>query len=289
MTSAPIIVKQLDDLSETLRTLTVELTRFFSNVDGDVDGILIVMEWAHRELGSLTVAQPSHLSTAFANVHTLFSHLGVLESPPGSGNPTTLGRLTTTLFGLTLPQRTHSTLQRTFYELLNVLEESINSELNHALKLFAIFTLVDNQFANVARTVVRESSEQTHAQDELLSSLWTRILGPDASSLRKFGRNRALLANIRKRTVANKGVLLDHERKLLTLKSNLENLRRKLVSPLLRGNASTLGLAHQIQGLEDVAGYLGGVREKQKRKLMEMLYGSGSDTKKLTSESDDAA
>lgn len=38
MTSAPMIVKQLDDLSETLKTLAIELTRFFSNVDGDVDG-----------------------------------------------------------------------------------------------------------------------------------------------------------------------------------------------------------------------------------------------------------
>jgi hypothetical protein len=38
MTSAPIIVKELDDLSESLKTLAVELTRFFANVDGDVDG-----------------------------------------------------------------------------------------------------------------------------------------------------------------------------------------------------------------------------------------------------------
>jgi hypothetical protein len=38
MTSAPIIVKELDDLSESLKTLALELTRFFANVDGDVDG-----------------------------------------------------------------------------------------------------------------------------------------------------------------------------------------------------------------------------------------------------------
>lgn len=38
MTSAPIIVKELDDLSDSLRTLAEELTRFFANVDGDVDG-----------------------------------------------------------------------------------------------------------------------------------------------------------------------------------------------------------------------------------------------------------
>ena len=38
MTSAPIIVQELDDLSESLKTLAIELTRFFANVDGDVDG-----------------------------------------------------------------------------------------------------------------------------------------------------------------------------------------------------------------------------------------------------------
>lgn len=37
MTSAPIIVKELDELSESLKTLAIELTRFFANVDGDVD------------------------------------------------------------------------------------------------------------------------------------------------------------------------------------------------------------------------------------------------------------
>lgn len=44
MTSAPIIVKELDDLSESLKTLAIELTRFFANVDGDVDGYDI---WFH--------------------------------------------------------------------------------------------------------------------------------------------------------------------------------------------------------------------------------------------------
>lgn len=38
MTSAPIIVGELDKLSESLKTLAIELTKFFANVDGDVDG-----------------------------------------------------------------------------------------------------------------------------------------------------------------------------------------------------------------------------------------------------------
>lgn len=37
MTSSSIIVRELDDLSESLKTLAIELTRFFANVDGDID------------------------------------------------------------------------------------------------------------------------------------------------------------------------------------------------------------------------------------------------------------
>lgn len=37
MTSAPIIVKELDELGQSLKTLAYELTRFFASVDGDVD------------------------------------------------------------------------------------------------------------------------------------------------------------------------------------------------------------------------------------------------------------
>jgi hypothetical protein len=38
MSSAPIIVKELDELSDSLKTLAIELTKFFANVDGDIDG-----------------------------------------------------------------------------------------------------------------------------------------------------------------------------------------------------------------------------------------------------------
>ncbi|KAK6581482.1 hypothetical protein PZA11_006173 [Diplocarpon coronariae] len=274
MTSAPIIVKELDDLSESLKTLAIELTRFFANVDGDVDGILIVMDWAKRELSQLQLLPPSPMTSAFDNVHTLLTRVGVLETP--SGTPTRVGTFATSIFGLSSQQRTRQTLQRTFTEFLSVLEESINSELTHSLALFSLFEAIDRKFGNLARTVARESDAQDSAQDDLLSSLWTKILGPDANTLHKFEKNKKLLSNIRSKTVQNKNILEDHNRKLLMLKANLENLRRKLVSPLVRANGSTLGVEEQIRGLEEVSGYLGGVREKQKTKLMEFLYGAGS-------------
>lgn len=38
LSSAPLIAQQLDDLSESLKTLAIELTKFFAFVDGDIDG-----------------------------------------------------------------------------------------------------------------------------------------------------------------------------------------------------------------------------------------------------------
>ncbi|KAK7931808.1 hypothetical protein PG985_002520 [Apiospora marii] len=278
MTSAPTIVKSLDELSDSLKTLAIELTKFFANVDGDVDGILLVMDWARRELTQLQSVPSPPLATAFANIHNLLCNAGVLED--ASGAPTRLGHAVSLVFGMSKPQRTHATLQRTFTEFLSVLEDAINNELQHSLALFGLFEAIDRQFLNLGRTVVRESSIQDDKHADLLSSLWTRLLGPNAGEIRKYEQNRQLLQNVREKTVRNKGILVEHNGKLLTLKANLESLRRKLVSPLVRSvNSSTLTLEDQIRGLEDVGGYLDGVRARQKGKLMEMLYGSASNTR----------
>lgn len=54
MTSAGIIVKELDELSESLKTLAIELTRFFANVDGDIDGYGVVLSYILSSSGSWT-------------------------------------------------------------------------------------------------------------------------------------------------------------------------------------------------------------------------------------------
>lgn len=305
MTSAPIIVHQLDELSESLKALSLELTRFFANVDADIDSILIVMDWAKRELEVLSSQPPQSLSgIAFDNVHTFLSSIGALEkispaadeaSPTSITTSTMLGGVVTFIFGTTRTQHTHRTLTHAFAEFLSVLEESINNELTHSAALFALFESIDRQFLNLQRTVIRESDAQERAEGEMLSSLWTRVLGPNAAAVRKYEKNRQLLSSVRQRTVTNKHLLIDHRGKLLSLKVNLETLRRKLVSPLVRRNDSvSFGLLNrgssrpaglnsgqdvvienQIKGLDGTYGYLKDVREKQKAKLMEMVYGSG--------------
>jgi len=276
MTSTPLIVQELDNLSESLKGLASELTRFFANIDGDIDSILIVMEWARRELGALSSLPPSGLSSAFTNIHSLLSSLGVLENR-STGLPTWFGNIVTQVFGATSTQRTQQALHRTFNEFLGVLEEAINSELTHSTTLFSVFESIDRQFLNLQRIVVRETDTQERLEGEFLSSMWVRVMGPNASLLRKYEKNKQLLSSVRAKTTQNKGLLIDHNQKLMALKENLENLRRKLFSPMVRRrDGSTVGVEEQIRGLEGTYDHLRRVREKQKGRVLEVLYGAGS-------------
>jgi len=267
MTSGPIIVHQLDDLSDSMKTLAIEMTRFFASVDADVDSILLVMEWAQRELTTIATTPPSTISSVWSNAHGLLTRVGVIKD----------NQLMRDIFGHTHAQRTKATLDRTFHEFLGVLEESINNELSHSIQLFGLFEAIDKQFLNLQRTVIREQDQQERLEGDFLSSLWTKVIGVNASLLRKYQKNKDLLASVRDRTVRNKYVLVDHNQRLLQLKSNLEILRRKLVSPLVRSeNGSTLSIEEQVRGLEGTYSLLKSTREVQKRKMMEIVYGSGS-------------
>ena len=310
MTSAPIIVNQLDELSDSLKALSLALTRFFADVDADIDSILLVMDWAKRELETVSTQPPDTLpAVVYDNFHLMLSRFHA----EGGGDelaasPTMLGNAVTAVFGPSSSQRMQTALSRTFTEFLSVLEDAISSELTHSTTLFALFESIDRQFLNLQRTTVRESDAQERAEGEMLSSLWTRVLGPDAAMVRKYEKNRRLLANVRSRTVANKHLLMDHRGRLMTLKVNLETLRRKLVSPLVRRRndsnaAGSIGgrpgsssamlsgpvesmMEVQIKGLEGSQEYLRNVRERQKTKLMELLYGSVP-SRKLPVSSDD--
>lgn len=233
------------------------------------------MEWAKRELLQVSSLPVSTFTSAFDNLHTILCRIGLLES--SSGMPTTMGKIVRELFGQTTPQRTKATLQRTFNEFLAVLEESINQELTYSTALFRLFEGIDRQFLNLQRSVVRETDQQEREEGEMLSRLWTRVIGANASQLRKYEKNRSLLASVRAKTVHNKSILTDHNTRLLQLKSNLEILRKKLVSPLVRSNdSSTLSVEDQIRGLDGTYDYLKTVRETQKGRMMELMYGAGS-------------
>lgn len=273
LTSAPLMSGELDALSDSLGKLITELTRFFANVDGDIDAILIVMDWAKRELAVLPVESPNSLSAVFANTHNLFARIGLLED--FSGNPTSVGAFITQLFGRTHAQQTRFTLQRTFVEFISVLEESVNSELSYSNNLFLLFDNIDSHFDNIQRTTARASDDEARSETEFFSSLWSRVLGPNAARLRKYEKNRDILHNVRAKTVLNKNMLVEHNHRLMALKQNLETLRRVLLSPLVQGGqGSTASVEEQIMRLDGTYQHLRQVREDQKKRVYEGLFGS---------------
>jgi hypothetical protein len=276
ITSGTVIAKQLDELSDDLRMLSMDLTKFFSSVNGDVDSIIIVMEWAHRELSHVSALPCNAVTSTIDNVHGLLSRAGVLET--ATGTPTFLGSVTRDVFGQTNSQRTRDVLHRTFAEFLNVIEDSISNELAFSTPLLALFEEIDAKYSNLHRTVLRESAQQEREEGEMLASLWTKLVGgPNRSALRKFEKNRQLLGSVRARTVRNKHVLVDHNARLLQLKGGLESLRKRVVSPLVRSNvSSTLTVQEQIRGLEGGFESLSKAREWQKDKLREALTNAGS-------------
>lgn len=266
MTSAPMIVKQLESLSESLGELSTEMTRFFVGLDGDVDAILLAMEWAGRELSRVSQVPQNTLSAVYSNAHNLLTRSGIVSAD---------SHILKDLVGQTVQQRTRAALERAFNEVLNVLEESINNELQVSVQLFSLFEAIDKQFLNLHRSVIREQDTQERIESDFLSSMWTRVVGVNASKLRKYEKNKDLLQTVRDRTVRNKHVLVDHNQRLLQMKSALEGLRQRLVSPLLRRmNSSTLSIEEQILGLESTYTQLRSVREAQKSKKMAMIFGA---------------
>lgn len=276
MTSAPIIVSQLESLSDSLKDLSIQMTSFFAALDADVDSILLVMEWASRELAQLSATPSSPtLSSVTTNAHSLLARAGLVpSSAAASGSEDNI--LLRSLLGPSHHHRTRATLERLFHEFLSVLEESINNELHHSTQLFALFAAIDHQFLNLHRTVIREQDQQERIEADFLSSLWTRVLGVNAGQLRKYEKNRGLLQSVRDRTVRNKHVLVAHHQRLLQMKAALELLRQKLVSPLVRGanSSSTLSVEGQIQGLEKTYAALKAKREEQKGHKMAVMFGA---------------
>lgn len=226
--------------------------------------ILLVIEWTKRELMQVAQQVPSTISSIIENLSLSVQSVG------GPGFSASIHNL----LGLTNAQITKATLSRTFHEFLAALEESINRELTKSTVLFALFEASDRQFLNLQRSVARETNSQDALRDAELATLWGKLIGPSRSRLRKYEKNQQLLRNLRERTVHNKLVLVEHNQRLLSLKANLEMLRQRLVSPLMRReNVSTASIAEQIQGLDGTYELLGGARHRQEEKKFESLYG----------------
>lgn len=266
MTSGPIITSELDQISHSFKTLSVELTRFFASVNGDVDAILIVMDWAKRELSQLLIAGTPTSGTAEGRLASAMEKT-ILFAHKACGSM--ISKQLTGLFGRTPTQIQHDTVSRTFHEFLSVLEHSIEQELAHALAIFGLFESIDQQFVNLHRAAGRELDTQQANYDYDISTIWARAIGPNKDKVAKYEANKDLLGSVRARTIFNRNVMQEHTQRLMSLKANLDILRQRLVSPLVRAeNSSLIGVKEQIKGIDGVYQYLSKVRDEQKERIL---------------------
>ncbi|QIW99419.1 hypothetical protein AMS68_004937 [Peltaster fructicola] len=263
MSGAPGIVRQLDELSDSVKNLAMELSSFFANLDSDVDSIINVVEWAGQQLEGLSDSPTSTLDTVWTNTHTLLSTIGVPVDH----------KVVQSLLGKTYSQRSRATLARTFNEFLGVLEESINNELNWAIHLSGLVDGIEGQFKNLRRSTVREEDQQERLESEFLGSLWSAVIGKNSNRVRKFQKNRELLSSVFARTTDNKKYLTDHRTVLLGLKSALEVLRKRLITPQLHNSNTTQSIEQQLKGLNGVYTTLKEARDNRRQAVARHGFG----------------
>ncbi|KAF2689952.1 hypothetical protein K458DRAFT_290107 [Lentithecium fluviatile CBS 122367] len=269
MSASTVIIDQLDDLGDSLKVLSEKITSFFTNVDGDMDSVLITMEWAKRELQSIQDPKIGMLDRAIGNIHGGLSKIGLLER---NGEATTLGRVVNDVLGHTTQQRSKATLQRTFDYLLSTLEENIANELSRADVLFQLFESVDRQFHNLHRSVAKEEDSLATRKDEFLASMWRNTI-TNKMKIKKYEKNLKLLKDVRASTLANKSELKSNIQIIHSVKDQLDKARKNLISPLIRrAQSNSFGLEQQLNDLSGTYGFLKGLRETQKHKVLQQLW-----------------
>ncbi|KAF1957055.1 hypothetical protein CC80DRAFT_53854 [Byssothecium circinans] len=285
MSASTVIIDQLDDLGESLKMLSEKITSFFTNVDGDMDSILITMEWARRELQSIQGPKIGMLDRAIGNIHGGLSRIGLLET--SAGEPTTIGNIVNDVLGHTTQQRSKATLQRTFDYLLTTLEENIASELTRADILFQLFESVDRQFHNLHRSVAKEEDSLATRKDEFLASMWRNTIN-NKMKIKKYEKNLKLLKDVRASTLANKSDLKSNIQIIHSVKDQLDKARKNLISPLIRrAQSNSFGLEQQLNDLTGTYGFLKELRDTQKHKVRHQLWASPEKRVTITTGKDD--
>lgn len=245
--------------------------------------MLIVIEWSRRELTKTQSQEMSTLSAAFTNIFDSLCSVGIFHGP--DRQPNRLGKLFTELFGQTVPQKTKAAMRRSFKSFLEVLEEAIQSELQHSTQLFGMFESIERTFVNLVRAAKREEDTQDIEESQYLAALWVRLVGPQEHEIKKFKRNKDLLTHLQNKAKSHKTMVKEQQSVLLRMSHDMETLRRMVAGPLVRNESHFINIEEQIDGLVQAHAYLQAARERARETGMKMLWGSGRGRSSITRES----
>ena len=214
--------ERLDDFVQTAKQASRGLTRFGSKVNGVVDSLLAMDEFAIRSLEGVQLPDPHPITSAVSRIVLAPLHLIISRDP----------------------QKTESSILKTFLQASATMDTSIQRLILEAELVLRDLDDLENRLSTIQEMASREDSVIQEKHQEVLAELWS-FLGGNRRKLANFSSHRSLLANIatyRSRALAHVSASLI---RLQQMQSDLEDLRDRVAQPVMLRDA---------QGEGDVAG-----------------------------------
>lgn len=233
---------RLDDFVATAKSTSRGLTRFGSRVNGVVDSLLAMDEYALRALEDAQTARIGASSSAGSVIVSvvLLPFRGMSSSDP------------------------EKDILSTFVQASSVMDSSIQRLIMEAESVLRDLDDLENRLAVIQDMVSREDSVIKERHEEVLAQLWS-ILGGNRQKLVNFASHRSLLANIavyRSKALAHVGASLIQ---LQQMQADLEDLRDRVTQPALLGDAD-IPLEVHIESIRKGVDRLNDGRNKAKSK-----------------------
>ncbi|RPB04507.1 hypothetical protein L873DRAFT_1666644 [Choiromyces venosus 120613-1] len=211
--------EKLDDFVHTAKQTSRGLTRFGSRVNGVVDNLLAMDEFAIRslenaQLSSKTSDAPPSIASAISSIVLAPLHF---IAPPNA-------------------LKTESSILKTFLQASGTMDTSIQRLIMEAELVLRDLDDLENRLSTIQGMASREDSVLQEKHQEVLAELWS-FLGGNRRKLANFASHRSLLANIatyRSRALAHVSASLI---RLQQMQADLEDLRDRVAQPVMLRDA----------------------------------------------------
>ena len=211
--------ERLDDFVQSAKQASRGLTRFGSRVNGVVDNLLAMDEFAIRSLENV------QLSSTMAEFPSIASAVSRIVLAP---------------LYIISPPKTESSILKTFLQASATMDTSIQRLILEAELVLRDLDDLENRLSTIQDMASREDSVIQEKHQEVLAELWS-FLGGNKRKLANFASHRSLLANIanyRSRALAHVSASLI---RLQQMQSDLEDLRDRVAQPVMLRDAQGEG------------------------------------------------